>query len=99
MSESRSSGAERPHELAANAHNYQLTHADTVHERVFDIAQLLQRWWRFPELVKHWVSHNDGARSKRGRSSEESILRQLLTDDSNPMVKAMKDDSLCINMA
>jgi hypothetical protein len=65
------SGAERPrttHELAENARNYQLTHADTVHARVFDIAQLLQRWdWSFPELVRHWISYNDGARGKRGR--------------------------------
>jgi hypothetical protein len=40
MPESRPSGGT----THADARNYQPTHADTAHERVSDIAQLLQRW-------------------------------------------------------
>ena len=78
----------------ADPRNNQPSHAGIVHERVSQIAELLQEWgWSFPDLVRYWIPHNDGARGKRGHQKRVNILRSLLTD-SDATVKAMKDDSL-----
>ncbi|KAJ5131136.1 uncharacterized protein N7515_007175 [Penicillium bovifimosum] len=72
---------------------------ESVHERVSHVADLLQEWsWSFPQLVKYWIDHNNGARGKRRTNKKLGILRTLFTDDSEAIIKDIRDDPIMVDI-
>jgi hypothetical protein len=67
-----------------------------VHEKVSHIAHLLHGWsWHFSDLIRHWITHNNGTRGKRGYQKRvDIIICYLLDDNPDATLKAMKNNSV-----
>ncbi|KAJ5135174.1 uncharacterized protein N7515_004452 [Penicillium bovifimosum] len=102
MPESNSSRSKRPRltEVGEEDTTDDRPHCrNRVHERVSHVAKLLQKWsWTFPQLVKHWSNHNNGARGKQRARKIVDILRVFFTDDKEATIKDLRNDPITIDV-
>jgi hypothetical protein len=102
MPESNSSRSKRPRSTQVceeDTTDDRPNRTNHVHERVSHVAQLLQEWsWSFPQLVKYWISHNNGTRGRRSAKKRVGIIRMLFTDDSEAIIKDIRDDPIMVDV-
>lgn len=106
MSDSNSSRTRRPRSSqVCDEHTTENVpnRTQTIDEKVSQIAQLLHGWGlSFAQLVRHWIKHNSSAGGRDGRrnaSKRVDILRALFTDDADATFKAIRNDSVMLDVA